>query len=726
MRQSRRRRLHGLVPVLATAVAVGTSVAAAQAGTMAPHHKTGVTSADPGCSLNQPSSETKHVIYLQFDNVHLTRDNPNVPSDLEQMPNLLNFLGGNGVVDSNHHTPLIAHTGNDILTSITGLYGSNQGQPVSNSYRYYNPNGTTNSAASFAYWTDGVADFSTATPTDTAYTMVTQSGKNTPAPWVSYTRSGCDVGSVATANTVLENTSIDIPKVFGPTSAEAAELKANPSQAYADFVGVGVHCAKDSTLCANSTNAKSDLLPDEPGGYTGYQALYGAKYTNPAISPSGPVTQVNGSTPIIDPTTGTNAFPGFDGMTAANSLGYVAQMQEAGVPVTYAYLSDAHDNHATAHAYGPGEAGYVAALKSYDTAFGQFFTRLAKDGINKSNTLFVVTSDENDHFAGGSPTPASCDGVTVPCTYSTIGEVNANIKGLLATQQNTTTPFGIHADSAPNYWVNGNPAQTDATTRSFEKSVAAVTATDPYTGQTGPIVNYLADQTEMKILHMVSGDPLRTPTVTEFANPDYYVYGGAANCTAACVQIQSAFAWNHGDFSPDINTTWLGLVGPGVKHLGVTNAVWSDHTDIRPTMMALLGLKDDYTSDGVPLIGFLKADALPHSVRDERKEYEALAAVYKQLDASVGAFATATLKTSTAAIESTSTGDATYLQTEAALAALGQERDAVAAQINWLISSQFFGPTTPDVFSPNGIQGSGHNAPIPTLIAKAGSLISRA
>jgi len=34
----------------------------------------------------------EHIVYLQFDNVHLRRDIPNVPSDLEQMPNLLNFL----------------------------------------------------------------------------------------------------------------------------------------------------------------------------------------------------------------------------------------------------------------------------------------------------------------------------------------------------------------------------------------------------------------------------------------------------------------------------------------------------------------------------------------------------------------------------------------------------------------------------------------------------------
>ena len=736
-------RTRALTPLVAAALVAGTSAAAAQAGTGSagtaqPQHRTKIISADPGCALNQPSSKIKHVIYLQFDNVHLTRDNPNVPSDLEQMPHLLNFLTGNGVMDADHHTPLIAHTGNDILTSITGLYGAEHGQPISNSFRYYKPDGTTNSAASFAYWTDGVADSSTPTPTDTAPEMVTPSGKNTPAPWVAYTRAGCDVGSVATANTILENTGIDIPKVFGAGSPEAAELAANPKLAFTDFVGIGVHCAQDSLLCAHSANAKPDLLPDEPKGYAGYQALYGAKYTNPAISPSGPVTQVDGTTPIIDPATGANGFPGFDSMSAANSLGYAAQMQEAGVPITYAYLSDAHDNHATATAYGPGEAGYVAALKSYDTAFAQFFTRLGKDGIDKSNTLFVVTADENDHFVGGAPSPANCDGVRVPCTYSTIGEVNANIHGLLATQQGTTTPFGVHADSAPNYYVNGNPAQADPTTRSFEKAVANVTATDPYTGKTGPIANFLADQAEMKILHMVSGDPSRTPTVTEFADPDYFVFNGAANCSTPCVQVQAAFAWNHGDFAPDIDTTWLGLVGPGVKHLGTTSAVWSDHTDIRPTMMALLGLHDDYAYDGVPLLGFLKPDVLPRQVRAALPLYEQLAAGYKQLNASVGAFATATLKTATAAIESSSPGDATYLQTDAALEALGAQRDALAAQINRVINVPFFGPaapltatTTAPLTAPNGIQGTGHDgngdgAPAPTTLIPLPALISQA
>src|SRR5262249_26858918 len=70
--------------------------------------------ADNGrCQLGTPEHPIKHVVYLQFDNVHLRRDNPNVPSDLEQMPNLLNFLEQQGTLLTNHHTPLISHTSVD-------------------------------------------------------------------------------------------------------------------------------------------------------------------------------------------------------------------------------------------------------------------------------------------------------------------------------------------------------------------------------------------------------------------------------------------------------------------------------------------------------------------------------------------------------------------------------------------------------------------------------------
>ncbi|GAA2140973.1 hypothetical protein GCM10009760_24690 [Kitasatospora kazusensis] len=670
---------------LTAGLGLGAAVAGPANAVDPQHHRPNPT----GCQISANGSDFRHVIYLQFDNVHFTRDNPNVPSDLEQMPNLQNFLQNNGTLSGNHHTPLIAHTGNDILTSLTGLYGDRHGQAVSNSYRYYNPDGTTNSAGSFAYWTDGVADSSVPSPADTTPTMVGPDGKIAPAPWAAYTKAGCDFGAVSAANTVLENTNVDINKVFGATSPEAAEAKADPARAQADYVGLGIHCAQHSAVCAKGTTSP-DLLPDEPGGYNGYQALFGGKAVNPAIAGAATVNSTDGK-PITDPK-GNPGFPGFDAMTANNSLGYVAQMQEAGVPVTYAYISDAHDQHgANSGAYGPGEAGYVQQLKSYDNAFGTFFDRLQKDNITPANTLFVVTSDENDHFVGGKPTPANCDGVTVPCSYAQIGEVNANSRGLLATQQGVTTPYQVHSDSAPNFYLNGQPGPNDPKTRSFEQAWSKVTAVNPISGKTDTISQYLADPAEMKILHMVTGDPLRTPTFTSFANPDYYVTAGAADCSKSCVYLGPAYAWNHGDFSTDINTTWLGLVGPGVKKLGHTDAVWSDHTDIRPTMLAMLGLHDSYTHDGRVLTEFLDHRALPRTLARETAAYQRLATSFKQLNAGVGQFAGATLTAATTGIASNTPGDAQYLASTKKLTALGTQRDQLAKKIAGLLDKAAFG-----------------------------------
>ena len=168
------------------------------------------------CALGNSAGSFKHVVYVIFDNTHLNRDNPNVPSDLEQMPHLKDFLTSNGALLSNHHTPLISHTATDILTAFTGVYGDRHGVPIANSFRYFNPDGTSNPGVSFAYWTDPIYDYSSATPTDTEFNMLTASGQNAPAPWVAYTRAGCNVGAVASANIVLENIATDIPVVFGP------------------------------------------------------------------------------------------------------------------------------------------------------------------------------------------------------------------------------------------------------------------------------------------------------------------------------------------------------------------------------------------------------------------------------------------------------------------------------------------------------------------------------
>src|ERR1700676_2273556 len=97
--------------------------------------------ASAACQCNAPGRKIKRVINIVFDNVHLRRDNPNVPSDLEQMPNLLNFLLQNGVLSGNHHTPLISHTAHDIVTALTGVYGARSGIPVANSYGFFRQDG---------------------------------------------------------------------------------------------------------------------------------------------------------------------------------------------------------------------------------------------------------------------------------------------------------------------------------------------------------------------------------------------------------------------------------------------------------------------------------------------------------------------------------------------------------------------------------------------------------
>jgi len=685
---------------LLVAALVGTGFAAAKVQS---NSSTPRTLAASGCQLKSAKGDIQHVIYIVFDNVHFLRDNPNVPSDLEQMPHLLNFIRSNGTMMTNNHTVLISHTANGILTSLTGMYSDRHGQSVSNSFRYFRADGSTASSSSFKYWTD-LTDDTSAVPTDPTPIMVngdSGSPKNTPAPWVPYTRAGCDFGATALANVVLENTGTgpngDMTKVFGNPSAErndALTSAAAPAgsalrnKAQTDYVGIAVHCAAGGGICAGNPKARPDLLPDEPGGYTGFQGLFGAKYVNPAITGgSAAVNDLDGH-PVGDQFS-QPGFPGFDGLFASTTLGYVAKMQEAGIPVTFGYISDAHDEHGVSGEIhisdGPGQAPYVAQLKRYDEAFAKFFDRLAADGITKDNTLFMFTNEEGDHFVGSQPTPSGCDGVNTPCSYSTVSEVNANLAGLLATQQGITTPFTVHADMSPTIYITGNPSRDATLTRTFGRALSKLTAVNPITGETNNLNVALADPVGMKALHMVTADPQRTPTLTWFAHPDYFFFTAAANCASPCVFIPPAsnftFAWNHGSIDPEIATTFLGMVGPGVRNNG-DDATWADHTDERATMLSLLGLSDSYAHDGRVLVDQLYDWAMPQSLRAHSETVRRLGEVYKQLNAPFGTFSMNMLALSNRAVSSGSpANDGTYATLEGQIQALTSQRDALASQI---------------------------------------------
>src|SRR6202162_54350 len=650
------------------------------------------SSAHAQCQLNSPSRKIKHVVYVEFDNVHFTRDNPNVPSDLEQMPNLLNFIKQNGALDTGDHAVLISHTANDILTTQTGLYSDDDGNFISNNFGVFGPSGSGLFPSAFFYWTDLVSDITPATA-DNSFALTTPSGQNVPAPWVPFTRAGCDVGAFSTANIVLERQPFDVKKVFGATSAQAAETGGNQTN---DFIGVSVHCALNSPLCSQQNNAVGDLLPDEPGGYSGYQALFGMKYIAPAL---GGFTDYNG-----------NAIAGFSQLNfnpqPSQTLAVVETMLKKGIPVVFAYIADAHDNHegatlSPAGTFGPGEAAYVKQLADYNTAFGKFFANLKAAGIDQSNTLFIFTPDEGDHFSGAAPSPAGCDGVNVPCTYGVngVGELDFDLN-LAAVKAGNSIPFSYHFDDAATIYVQGNPDPSSLTVRQLEKTLAGISTTNPQTGVNESILGTglgaslqgsIVDRTAQKLLHMSSTvDPNRDPTFTFFGDPNFF-FETTGNPSAI---VGTSFAWNHGDIQPEIARTFIGMVGPGVRPIGVTQPTdfFTDHTDVRPTMMYLVGLTDDYAHDGRVILEMLDPNTLSGTLHAHSHTMLELGQIYKQINAPFGSLAQSTLTVSTYAIESTSQSDTIYTNLENRIASWTAQRDALAAKIKGLLEqAQFSG-----------------------------------
>jgi len=431
-------------------------------------------------------------------------------------------------------------------------------------------------------------------------------------------------------------------------------------------------------------------------------------------------------------------FPGFSFITAAQSLAYVADMQESGVPVTYAYISDLHQQFpgqvgctSPDGALGPGDPCYEQSAAAYNAAFTTFFHRLADDGITPANTEFVFAADEGDHFAGANvgravtPTCTGTPGVAVDtatagqtpyrCSYAPgqLGEVSTDIHSLLGFQTNDTASF-FSQSQGESLYVTG-ASNTAPTVRQLERDVSGLTMVDPYDGPNPePVAKWMVDPTAEQLLHFVNADPNRTPSFTVWPNPDVFFSGGtsdscAANTTAAtaatnCNLLNSGFSWNHGYYAPEVDNTWLGLVGPGVAHRGLDGhdsaagpnssgnaangtttvpevslqGTWADHTDIRPTLLALVGLHDDYVGDGRVLTEELTIR--PGATGSPL--FEAEAVCYKQLNSSVGLFGTDVIEADTAALKTGSAaGDGQYQTFLTQLQALGSARDKLAGQM---------------------------------------------
>jgi hypothetical protein len=126
--------------------------------------------------------------------------------------------------------------------------------------------------------------------------------------------------------------------------------------------------------------------------------------------------------------------------------------------------------------------------------------------------------------------------------------------------------------------------------------------------------------------------------------------------------------------------------------------VWTDHTDVRPTMLVALGLPTSYDNDGRAITEVLDGNVVPLAVNKSRGVLQQLGAAYKQLDAPFGRLALASLKVSTAGIPTGSAGDdSAYTALDSRLGTWLSRRDALADQISAVINGAQFDGTTVNV-----------------------------
>src|SRR5262249_44636260 len=125
---------------------------------------------------------------------------------------------------------------------------------------------------------------------------------------------------------------------------------------------------------------------------------------------------------------------------------------------------------------------------------------------------------------------------------------------------------------------------------------------------------------------------------------------------------------------------------------GVVDDVWTDHTDVRPTIMALTGLSDDYQTDGRSVPRVFRHWALPEGLQTNAGAVRHLGTLYKQLTASFGSFGMDTLRASTRALASNDAGDGTYTSIENQIANLTAQRNDLMAHIRMALNlAEFHG-----------------------------------
>jgi hypothetical protein len=400
------------------------------------------------------------------------------------------------------------------------------------------------------------------------------------------------------------------------------DTKANDYRRYA------IHCAAASTNCAGATGKTP---PHTIFGTPNIPWLYNAPFLD-GSGTVGPYCKRGGN----------NCFP------PISTLSALYAMQAHGVAVTYGYIDSPHET------YDPGAPGYLYNLAAEDQAFDLFFTKLADIGITPANTLFVLTSDEGDQF--------NPEGAYRPDLRGWLGGASFDV---------TDETLNMTNDSGPLVYLR-HPEDTPLAMASLSGA---------------PFWQYIANQTGMRAIH---NSTAATPELAA-RQPSFILYGDAnswwddnkVGSGAPLVKVDGNKKWVHGTVGANINTTWIGFVGPGIRPQQIGTFV--DQVDGLPTIDYLLGWSIPSYTDGRVLFEALWPWMLPNGFAANATLVSQLADAYKQINAPVGAFGVAALNESTQI--ALSAGRPEGQSRDDRLSALVDRRNALAPQLQVMINT---------------------------------------
>ena len=389
-----------------------------------------------------PRNGVKHVIYLQFDNVHLQPGPPNVPSDLRadaapaQLPQ-----GERHALHERPHDPDLAYGGRDPVARCTGLYPRPAGPDGLEQLRLLPE--ARRRTAELHELVQVLDEPGRRRPNDTKPNMITDTGVTTPAPWVPFTRNGLRRrrrrhGEHRAREQRRRAPTGDITQVFGNGSPEWNEADRQPA-AGADRLRRDrdpLLEGRDQRLHQQPTQSPTPARrapPTSPGRQLhGLQRAVRGEVRRPGdhrrerLRERHERQRDHGSRRLAA------ASPASTGCSPQNTLGYVAAMQEHGIPVTYGYISDVHDLHAPmrratrTRARRQVRASSVtsSSSRSYDQAFETFFKRPraardqpAEHALRGHRRTRATTSPAENGTPRRAPRTAT---LTTHCTCNTV------------------------------------------------------------------------------------------------------------------------------------------------------------------------------------------------------------------------------------------------------------------------------------------------------------------